>query len=190
MEPCRRAATASIATLTTQIEAELTPQQAEVERLATIPGVGTRLAQVLIAETGGDMSRFATAGHLASWAGMCPGNNESAGKQYSGRTRQGNSWLRAALGEAAIAVTRSKNNYLIARHKRLAARRGRKRALVTVGHSILIALRHMLTHNVNYQDLGPDYFLTRLDRSRTTRRLLDQLQRLGYQAQLTPLPGG
>lgn len=184
------AATAAIATLTAKIEAELAGWQETVQRLATIPGVGIRLAQVLIAETGGDMSRFATAGHLASWAGMCPGNNESAGKQYSGHTRQGNSWLRAALGEAAIAVTRSKNNYLIARYKRLAARRGRKRALVAVGHSILTALWHMLTHNVNYQDLGPDYFLTRLDRTRTTRRLLDQLQRLGYQAQLTPLPGG
>jgi hypothetical protein len=142
---------------------------------------------MIIAETGGDMSRFATANHLASWAGMCPGNNESAGKQHSGRTRPGDRWLRAALGEAAIAVTRTKNNYLIARYRRLATRRGRKRALVAVGHSILIAVWHIFTHNINYHDLGADYFLTRLDPARTARRLLDQLNQLGYQAQLKPI---
>jgi Transposase IS116/IS110/IS902 family len=181
------AASAASATLDTTIEAKITPFQAAIGRLDTIPGVGIRLAQVIIAETGGDMSRFATAAHLASWAGMCSGNNESAGKQHSGRTRPGDRWLRAAPGEAAIAVTRTKNNYLIARYRRLATRRGRKRALVAVGHSILIAVWHILTHNINYRDRGADYFLTRLDPARTARRLLDQLHQLGYQAHLKPI---
>jgi transposase len=180
------AATLAIETLSARIEEEIAPFQAIVERLDTIPGVSVRIAQVLIAETGADMTRFPTAGHLASWAGMCPGNHESAGKHHGGATRKGDSWLRGALGEAGTAVARSKDTYLQARYRRIASRRGKKRALVAVGHSILIAVWHMLTNDVDYNDLGPAYFLTRTDPSRQARRLVDQLHQLGFQVALNP----
>jgi transposase len=136
------------------------------------------------------MSRFPTAGHLASWAGVCPGNNESAGKHYSGRTRKGDTWLRGALGEAAAAGSSTKNSYLQAQYRRLVSRRGKKRALLAFGHTILIAIWHMLSNEVDYQDLGADYFTTRVDATRRTRRLVDQLQQLGYQVQLNPAGAG
>ncbi|WP_426502958.1 transposase [Dactylosporangium sp. McL0621] len=139
------------------------PFQHIIERLDTVPGVSVRTAQVIIAETGADMTRFPTAGHLASWAGMCPGNHESAGKHHSGATRKGNSWLRGALGEAAASAGRSKDTYLQARYRRIASRRGTKRAVVAVGHSILIATWHMITNNTDYHDLGAAYYLTRTD---------------------------
>ena len=132
------------------------------------------------------MTRFPTAGHLASWAGVCPGNNESAGKHHSGRTRKGNSWLRAALGEAAAAGVGTKNTYLQAQYRRLAGRRGKKRALVAVGHTILVATWYMITNGVDYQDLGPTHYLTRIDPARHTRRLVAQLHQLGYQVRLNP----
>jgi transposase len=177
---------ATIAEVTTQIEAEMTPFQAIADRLDTIPGVNQRAAQTIIAEVGVDMSRFPTAAHLASWAGVCPGNNESAGKHHSGRTRKGDSWLRAALGEAAAAGVGTKDSYLQAQYRRLAGRRGKKRALVAVGHTILVATWHMISKEVDYQDLGPTHFLTRIDPVRQTRRLVNQLNQLGYQVQLNP----
>ncbi|MDQ3899913.1 MAG: transposase, partial [Actinomycetota bacterium] len=131
--------TATITELTGEIDAAIAPFHRARRRLSSIPGVSERVAEVIIAETGGDMSRFATPQRLASWAGMCPGNNESADKHFSGRIRKGNRGLRGALGEAAAAASRSKNTYLSARYRRLSARRGKKRAMVAVGHDILLA---------------------------------------------------
>jgi transposase len=180
---------AAIDDVTAQIETEMTPFQQIADRLDTIPGVNQRVAQVIIAEIGTDMTRFSTPAHLASWAGMCPGNNESAGKHFSSRTRKGDRWLRAALGEAAAAAAGKKNSYCRAQYFRLAARRGKKRALVAVGHSLLIAAWHVINDQVSYQDLGALHFLTYLDPARQTRRLVTSLQQLGYQVQLSPVPG-
>jgi transposase len=178
---------ATIATVTARIETEIRPFQGIVERLDTMPGVNQRVAQTIIAEIGVDMTRFPTPAHLASWAGLCPGNNESAGKHFSGRTRQGDRWLRAALGEAAAAAAGANDTYLQAQYRRLAARRGKKRALVAVSHSMRIAAWHMIGNEVAYQDLGPMHFLTRVNPARQTQRLITQLQQLGYQVQLNPL---
>jgi transposase len=177
---------AAIAEVTRQIEAEIKPFQAVADRLDTIPGVNQRVAQTIIAEIGVEMARFPTAAHLASWAGVCPGNNESAGKHHGGRSRKGDSWLRAALGEAAAAGVGTRNSYLQAQYRRLAGRRGKKRALLAVGHTILVAAWHMISNEVDYQDLGPTHFLTRIDPARQTRRLVTQLNQLGYQVQLNP----
>jgi transposase len=177
---------AAVAALTAQIEVEIVPFQAAVDRLDTIPGVNARLAQVIIAEIGADMSRFPTAAQLASWAGMCPGNNESAGKHHSGKTRKGDPWLRGALGEAASAAARTRGSYPAARYRRLAGRRGAKRALVAVGHSLLVAVWHILTNDVGHTDLGAEHFLTHTNHDRQTRRLLTQLHQLGYQVRLEP----
>jgi transposase len=147
--------------------------------------VNGRVAEVIIAETGGDMRRFATPQRLASWAGMCPGNNESAGKHFCGRTREGNRGLRGALGEAAAAASRSKNTYLAARHRRFSGRRGKKRAMVAVGHDILLAAWFILTREVGYQDLGVDHFdVLVMDPRRKATRLAQQLQALGYRVTL------
>jgi transposase len=178
---------ATIDAVTTQIELEMAPFQQIADRLDTIPGVDQRVAQVIIAEIGVDMARFATPAHLASWAGMCPGNNESAGKHFSGRTRKGDRWLRAALGEAAAAGSGKKNSYCQAQYHRLAARRGKKRALVAVGHSLLVAAWYVINEKVEYRDLGAQHFLTRLDPARQTRRLVTQLRQLGYQVDLNPV---
>ncbi|WP_244809040.1 transposase [Streptomyces sp. So13.3] len=134
------------------------------------------------------MSRFATAGHLASWAGMCPGNNESAGKRLHSRTRHGDTWLKTALFLAGIAAARTKGTYLGAQYRRLVPHRGGKRATVAVGHSILKAAWHMLHDLVPYQDLGADYFTNRLGKERQTRRLLAQLAALGVQVSLDSNP--
>ena len=181
---------ATIAHLTIQVEAEMAPFQDIVDRLDTIPGVNQRTAQVIVAEIGVDMRRFPTAAHLASWAGMCPGNNESAGKHFSGRTRKGDRWLRAALGEAAAAGASAKDTYCQAQYHCLAARRGKKRALVAVGHSILIAAWHIINDGVVYQDLGPLHFLTCVNPAWQTRRLVTQLHQLGYRVELTPVHAG
>lgn len=178
---------AQIGQLDDQIEAQMAPFRAARDHLRTIPGVSTRTAEVIIAETGADMSRFPSPAHLASWAGMCPGNNESAGRHHSGKTRNGDPWLRGALGEAAMAAARTKNTYLSDRYRRLAARRGKKKAIVAVGHDILNATWHMLTDHTDYHDLGADYHLTRIgDPRRRVRHLTSQLTALGYHVTLEP----
>jgi len=168
------------------IDAALAPFRRQLDLLTTIPGVQQRTAQVLLAEIGTDPSRFPTAGHLASWAGMCPGNNESAGKHKTGRTRHGNAYLRAALGEAAHAAARTKNTFLAERCRRLAVRRGKKRAIVATAHAILVSVWFMLTTDSPYQELGDSYHLQHSDKTRRTRHLLTELGRLGYTVTLNP----
>jgi len=178
---------AAILELSARIEAELRPFARQLERLATIPGVGQSTAEVIIAETGGDMTRFRTAGHLASWAGVCPGHHESAGKRKSGKTRHGNRWLAGALGTAAMAAARTKDTtYLGARYRRLVPRLGKQKALVALEHSILTAAWHMLTDDMDYHDLGGDYFIG-LDPERAARRAIKQLNALGYTVRLDPI---
>ncbi|MDW5326740.1 IS110 family transposase [Plantactinospora sp. KLBMP9567] len=181
------AAATTVERISARIAEQIDPMRRQVELLSTIPGISTRIAEVIIAEIGVDMVAFPSAGHLASWAAVCPGNNESAGKQLSGKTRNGNAALRAALGEAAQAITRTKDTYLAARYKRVAARRGKKRAVVAVQHSMLVAVWHMLTHDVAYHDLGAGYFTERAGKSRQTRRLVTQLNNLGYAVRLDAL---
>jgi len=169
----------SIEQLSEAIEEQIAPFVPAVELLCTIPGVGRRAAEVIIAETGGDMSVFPTAKHLTSWAGVCPGNDQSAGRRRSGRTTKGSKWLRGTLIEAAKAAARSKDTYLQAQYARLRVRRGSSRASVAVAHSILTACWHMLQTGELYNDLGGDYFARR-DPERTTKRLVAQLERLGH----------
>lgn len=168
---------------TTEIEHRLTALGSDVELLDTIPGVNQRIAQIVLAEIGADMSRFPSACHLASWAGLCPGNNESAGKRYSGRTRKGSKWLRQVLMEAAHAAVRTKETYPAAQYRRLAARRGKKRALVAVAHTLLTIVYYVLKRQEPYRELGGNYFDER-DRSAVKRRLVKRLQNLGYNVSL------
>jgi transposase len=176
---------AAIAELSTAIEEQIAPFAKTVDLLCTIPGVQQRTAEVIIAETGGDMNAFPTAKHLASWAGICPGNDESAGKRRSGKTRKGSKWLRANLTEAAKAASRTKDSYLQAQYQRLRARRGHAKATTAVAHSILVAAWHMLSTGELYVDPGGDYFARR-DPERTTKRLVAQLERLGHTVTLQP----
>jgi transposase len=154
-------------------------------RLVTTPGIQDQAAQNLLAELGTNMEQFGSVGRLASWVGMCPGNNESAGKRKSGKTTKGNRWLRATLVQVAWAASRSKDTYLAAQYRRLAARRGKKKALVALGHTILGIIYHVLKDGTTYQELGPDY-LERLDSARLTRSLVRRLERLGHQVTLQP----
>jgi transposase len=176
---------ASLERLSAEIGERLRPFEPEMERLQTIPGVGRRTAEVLLAEIGADLSRFPTARHLASWAGLCPGNDESAGKRRSGRTRKGSPWLRTALVEAARAAARTKDTYPAAQYRRLAARRGAKRAAVAVAHSLLAMVYALLTQRVTYHELGGQYFDER-DRLAVQRRLVRRLEALGYTVSLAP----
>jgi transposase len=178
----------SIGELSAEIERVIAPFAEEVELLDTIPGVNRRTAEVLIAEIGADMSRFPTHSHLASWAGMCPGNDESAGKRRSGKTRKGSKWLRGALTEAAHAASRSKGTYLSAQYARLRGRRGPKKAAVAVGHSILVICYHVLERKVPYEDLGEDHFQRRRCDQAHARRLVRQLENLGHRVVLESLP--
>lgn len=172
--------------LSEEIEVRLEPFRTEIELLMTIPGVARRSAEVIVTETGGDMTVFGAAEKLSSWAGMCPGNNESAGKRKSGRTRKGSKWLRSTLVESAFAAGRTKNTYLAAQFWRLAGRRGRKRAAVAVGHSILVIAYHVLDRRQPYTDLGGDYFVSRLSEQAHTRRLVRQLEALGHKVTIEP----
>jgi transposase len=158
-----------------------------VALLDTIPGIDRWQAEVILAEIGLDMGRFPTAGHLASWAGLAPGNNESAGKRYSGKTRPGNATLCKTLVLAANAAARSKNSYLAAQYNRLAARRGKKRAIVALAHSILVAVYHILSRREPYRDLGGNYFDER-KRESVTNRLVRRLEKLGYDVALCSKP--
>ena len=151
----------SIALLSERIEAMLAPHAQIVELLCTIPGVAVRTAQVLIAECGLNMGCFATAGHFASWAGVCPGNNESAGRRRSGRTRPGPQWLRAALTESARAAARAKGTYDASHHGQLRARRGEPKATAAIRHDILIAYYHIVRDQVPFRDLGSDWLRRR-----------------------------
>jgi len=169
--------------LSDEIEEQLAPFAKAVELLCTIPGVQRRTAESVIAEIGTDMSRFPSARHLASWAGQCPGNDRSAGKRRSGKTRHGSKWLDTALTEAAMAATRTSDVYLTAQYHRLRPRRGHGRALGAVKHSILCACWHMLTTGELYRELGGDYY-TRRDPEHATRRLVAQLERLGHHVTL------
>jgi transposase len=160
---------------------------AAVELLDTIPGVDQRTAEIILAEIGLDMSQFPTADDLASWAGFAPGNHQSGGKRYSGRTTKGNRPIGAAINQAAWAASRTKETWLKARYHRLAARRGKKRAIVAIGRSILVSVWHMLSKQQPYQDLGADYYDQRRKESKVTY-LTKQLTRLGFAVQLDPLP--
>lgn len=159
----------------------------EVEqRLDAIPGVSQRTIEVVVAEIGTDMNHFPTAGHLSSWAGLCPGNEESAGKRKRSATKHGNRWLRRALVEAARAAARKKESYFQAQYGRLAARRGKNRAAVAVAHSLLVLFHALLSRpDSTYQDLGGNYF-DQLDPQRLTKHLVKRLQALGFEVQLTP----
>jgi transposase len=176
---------ASLDRVSAEIGKRLRPFEQQMERLQTIPGVGRRTAEVLVAEIGVDLTRFPSARHLASWAGLCPGNDESAGKRRSGRTRKGSPSLRTALVEAARAAARTKETYLAAQYRRLAAHRGAKRAAIAVAHSILVMVYALLTQQTSYHELGGRYFDER-DRHTVERRLVHRLEALGYTVSLAP----
>lgn len=176
----------AITTLDERIDELIDPFVEARELLCTIPGVAERVANVIIAETGGDMTRFPTAGHLASWAGLCPGNDESAGKRKTGKTRPGDVWLTEALTQAAWAASRSKDNFLKTRYWRLVRRIGKKKALIAVAHQILVVVWHMLTTNTPYQDLGVDWYKKQADPQRRIDHLIRQLQALGHDVTITP----
>ncbi|WP_067929711.1 IS110 family transposase [Alicyclobacillus shizuokensis] len=167
-----------------EIARRMRPFEEDLARLEGIAGVGRKAAEMILAEVGTDMSRFPTAAHLASWAGLCPGNHESAGKRYSGKTRKGDGWLRETMIECARAAARSKNTRLSARYHRIAARRGTKRAAVALAHTLLVIVYHLLKHKVTYQDLGPDYY-DRQNRETLIRRHVHRLKQLGVQVVIT-----
>ena len=169
--------------LSDAIEEQIRPFAAAVELLCTIVGIQRRGAECILAEIGTDMTRFASARHLASRAGQCPGNDQSAGKRRSGKTRDGSKWLDFALEEAAMAAIRVKANYPAAQYQRLKPRRGHKRALGAVKHSMISAIWQMLSTGETYRDLGADYF-TQRDPERQTKRLVKQLERLGHHVTL------
>ncbi|MEW5867598.1 MAG: IS110 family transposase [Bacillota bacterium] len=169
--------------LNREVEERMRPFDQAVEAIDEIPGIGRRIAEEVLAETGTNMDRFPSAAHLASWAGLCPGNNESAGKRKSGRTRHGNPHLRQALVEAAQAAAHTKDTYLSAQYHRIAARRGAKRAAVAVAHSMIVIIYHMLREGTAYQDLGSNHF-DELNRNATVRRAVKRLEALGYKVTL------
>jgi transposase len=169
-----------------EIERQMEPFAKQIELLDAIPGVNQRTAEVVIAETGADMSRFPTEKHLASWAGLCPGNNESAGKRLSGRMRKGNGWLRKTLVESALSASRSKDTALAARYRRVMRHRGHKKAVIAVAHAMLVSIYHVLSQLVPYQELGPHYFDHR-HAERVRRRAVQALERQGYRVVLEPV---
>jgi transposase len=169
-----------------EVAERLKPYEESIRRLDTIPGVNRRSAEVFLAEIGTDIHRFPSAEHLASWTGICPGNNESAGKHFSGKIRKGNRWLRSALVEAANAAARTKNTYLSAQYHRLVGRRGKPKALVALGHTLLVIVYYLLLREEEYQELGGNYFDER-DRQAIEKRLVRRLENLGYQVALQPV---
>jgi transposase len=176
---------ASIAQTQEQIEAHLRPYQEAVRLLQTIPGIQETAAATIIAEIGVDMSRFPSAKHLASWAGLCPGNKQSGGKRMSEAITKGSPWLRAVLGEVVWTIAHTRDNYLVAQYRRLSKRRGVHKAVVAVAHSVLVVIYHMLRDQRPYTDLGADYF-DQLDAARLERHHVRRLEQLGYTVTLTP----
>jgi len=175
----------SIATLSADICARLAPFSPAVTLLTSIPGVSEVTAQVIVAETGADMSRFPTPGHLCAWAGVAPASHESAGKRKPAGTRHGSPWLRRALIEAARAAARSKGTYYSAQYKRIARRRGPNKAAVAVAHSILETTWHLLTTGALYEDPGADYFERRHDPTSEAKRLQRRIEALGFAVTIT-----
>ena len=157
-----------------------------VALLTTIPGVDWKIAVVIVAELGPDMSHFPNANHAAAWSGLAPGNHESAGKRYSGKTKPGNQALKTILSQAAWAAARTKNTYLSAQYRQLVRRRGKKRAIIAVAHSIIISAYHMLSRHQVYRDLGDNYFDER-KKAAVVNRLSRRLSKLGYSVRLEPL---
>jgi transposase len=177
----------AIAHLNEEIKVRLRPFEGELQRLDTIPGIARPTAEVALAELGTDMTRFPTDRHCASWSGLCPGQDESAGKRRSGKTRHGSQALRAALVQAAHAAARTKGTYLSAQYHRLAARRGKKRAAVAVAHTIITIIYHLLRTGGTYRELGGNFFDER-DREQIARRQVARLQRLGFRVTLERVP--
>lgn len=175
----------SIERLSDDVAAMIAPFATAIDLLDTIPGINRRTAEVVLAEIGPDMSRFSTSAHLASWAGMCPGNNESAGKHFSGKARKGSKWLRTALVESAQAAARTKGTYLSAQYARIKGRHGHNKAIFAVAHSLLVIAYHLLQRGQPYNELGGDYFLERQQKTTYQRRLVKQLERMGYDVALT-----
>src|SRR5215813_1955341 len=175
----------AIATVSTEIERVMAPFAEPLRRLDTIPGINQRTAEVILAEVGTDMSAFPSARHLASWAALCPGQHESAGKHCSGKTRKGNRWRRTALVEAAAGASRAKNSALQARFRRVLRRRGPKKAVVAVAHALLRMVYHVLAEGTLYREAGADYY-DRHRSQRLTRRALQTLERQGYRVTLEP----
>jgi transposase len=177
---------AALARIDEEVSANVEPFRTAIEMLSTIPGISTLSAEVIVAEIGIDMSRFETASHLISWAGLCPRNDESAGKRRSNRMKKGAPWLKTALIQSAWAASRKKNSYLQAQYLRIRSRRGAKKAIGAVAASMLTAAYHMLKDGALYQDLGPNHFDTRA-KGKHVLRLVNRLQNLGFDVQITPL---
>ena len=177
---------ATVGEIDREVDAQIEPFRTAVQLLITIPGIDELSACVILAEIGYDMSRFPTAGHLISWAGLCPKNDESAGKRRSTRMRKGAPWLKTTLVQCAWSAARKKASYLQAQFHRLQARRGAKKAIGAVAASILTSIYHMLTDGTLYHDLGPDHFHRRAKTAQTSR-LVARLQNLGYAVQITPV---
>lgn len=177
--------TAAISVLTARIEEAMIPFRTARDLIASIPGIGVPTADVIIAETGADMSVFPTAGQLASWAGVCPGHHESAGRAKSSKTRPGNRWLKGALGVAALSIARHPGTFLNAKYRRLAKTRGKAKAVVAIEHALLVLVWNLLTTGAFYQEPGPDYY-TRRDPQRAKNHAIHQLQALGYDVTLAP----
>jgi len=175
----------AIEQISKEVENRIVPFLKEIELLKTIPGVDQKTAELIVAKIGVDMNRFPTHRHLASWAGLCPGNNESAGKRKSGKTRKGDRWLKRGLIESSWAISRTNNTYLSALYHRMARRRGKKKAVVAVAHAKLVTIYHMLKHKLPYHELGADYF-DRLNITYIKNHFVNRLERLGYKVILEP----
>ena len=178
--------TSAIDGLTARVEEVIEPFRGARDLIVTIPGISTLVADVIVAETGADMGQFPSAGHLASWAGTCPGSNESAGRIKSTQTRPGNPYLKGALGIAALSAARSHGTYFAAKYRRIAQRRGPVKAIVAIEHAMLIAIWNMLSTGTLYNDPGADFY-TRLNPDKAKNRALDQLRKMGYDVTLNPI---